>query len=82
MTIPAAITTAFCLDLLLGDPRWLPHPVVGIGRLVHALEEWLDRFPWRRLAGVALTLMTLAVTGLLAWGLLKMAAARTAAPLP
>lgn len=75
MTIPAAITTAFCLDLLLGDPRWLPHPVVGIGRLVHALEEWLDRFPWRRLAGVALTLMTLAVTGLLAWGLLKMAAA-------
>ena len=26
------------LDLFLGDPRWLPHPVVGIGRLISALE--------------------------------------------
>ncbi|OGR34605.1 MAG: cobalamin biosynthesis protein CobD [Desulfuromonadales bacterium GWD2_61_12] len=74
MTLAAAITTAFCLDLLLGDPRWLPHPVVAIGRLVHCLEGWLGRLPWRRLGGVVLTLTTLTVTGLLAWGLLKMTA--------
>lgn len=75
MTIPVAITTAFCLDLLLGDPRWLPHPVVGIGRLVGHLEGWLERFPWRRLTGAVLTVTTVAVTGFLAWGLLWMAAA-------
>lgn len=74
MTIPAAITTAFCLDLLLGDPRWLPHPVVGIGRLVHCLEGWLEFCPWRRLAGVVLTVATVTVTGFLVWGLLQLAA--------
>lgn len=36
--LPAA---AMGLDLLLGDPRRLPHPVVGIGRLISALERLL-----------------------------------------
>jgi len=29
---PEALLIAFLLDLLLGDPRWLPHPVVGMGK--------------------------------------------------
>jgi len=28
------VAAAFLLDLLVGDPRFLPHPVVGIGRLI------------------------------------------------
>jgi adenosylcobinamide-phosphate synthase len=42
------LAVAFGLDLALGDPRWLPHPVRGFGRLV----LWLERL-WRRNASVA-----------------------------
>ncbi len=28
----------FLLDLLLGDPAWMPHPVVGMGRCIDLLE--------------------------------------------
>jgi len=37
------ILAAFGLDLLLGDPRWLPHPVVLIGRVIARGEEFLRR---------------------------------------
>jgi len=35
------IVGAIFLDLLMGDPRWLPHPVVGMGKLISLLEaKW------------------------------------------
>lgn len=40
----AAIITAFSLDLVLGDPRWLPHPVKGIGKLINLLEPTFRRY--------------------------------------
>jgi adenosylcobinamide-phosphate synthase len=39
MTIEQQILLAVVLDLLLGDPRWFPHPVKLIGRLALALES-------------------------------------------
>ncbi len=33
----------FLLDLLLGDPRWLPHPVRAMGAFIRALEKRLRR---------------------------------------
>jgi adenosylcobinamide-phosphate synthase len=33
-----ALLAALALDALAGDPRWLPHPVRGMGRLAQALE--------------------------------------------
>ncbi len=37
---------AFLLDLLLGDPRWLPHPVVLMGKCISGSEKVLRRlFP-------------------------------------
>jgi adenosylcobinamide-phosphate synthase len=33
-----SILIAYILDLILGDPRWLPHPVKGIGWLIKRLE--------------------------------------------
>jgi adenosylcobinamide-phosphate synthase len=71
---PAPLAAAFAADLLLGDPRVLPHPVVGIGRLVAGLERLLyDRFLHRRLTGSLLVVLTLLVTGAFAWGLLALA---------
>ena len=34
-----AFTIGFVMDLLFGDPYWLPHPIRWIGRLI----GWLDR---------------------------------------
>lgn len=36
-----AILCGFALDLLLGDPAWMPHPVVWMGRAISALEGFL-----------------------------------------
>ncbi|MDR1744987.1 MAG: adenosylcobinamide-phosphate synthase CbiB [Planctomycetota bacterium] len=42
----AVLVIAFVLDLLLGDPPWMPHPVVFIGRMISLLEKILRRlFP-------------------------------------
>src|SRR5262245_19197826 len=37
-TISLALIAGFVLDLRLGDPRWLPHPVRLIGRLANWAE--------------------------------------------
>ena len=34
MEILWAALGGFCLDLLLGDPAWMPHPVVLMGRCI------------------------------------------------
>jgi adenosylcobinamide-phosphate synthase len=67
---------AFGLDLLLGDPRGWPHPVVWIGRLIQRCENfWTACLGRSRLAGILLTLSTLLMTGGAAWGLLTLAGA-------
>ncbi|WP_035058348.1 adenosylcobinamide-phosphate synthase CbiB [Desulfuromonas sp. TF] len=69
------IPAAFALDLLLGDPRWLPHPVVYIGACIKWLEGLLtEHVGSRRLAGVLLTALTLAATGAAASVFLYLAA--------
>ena len=32
---------AVALDLILGDPHWMPHPVRWMGRTISALEPFL-----------------------------------------
>ncbi len=55
---------AYLLDLVLGDPRWFPHPVRLIGRFVSSLERLLRLLgpsPARlRASGVFLLLVTCA----------------------
>ena len=54
----AALGAGYGLDLLLGDPAWLPHPVVGFGRAISLGERVLNRggSARRLLCGAALTL--------------------------
>ncbi|WP_298271531.1 adenosylcobinamide-phosphate synthase CbiB [Geobacter sp.] len=67
-----AIIGAVALDLLLGDPRWLPHPVVLIGRLISLLEKLLRRIvAEERAAGVFLLVLTVGATFGIAWGLVR-----------
>ncbi|NTU96644.1 MAG: cobalamin biosynthesis protein [Chlorobiaceae bacterium] len=37
------LVAALLLDLLFGDPRWMPHPVKGIGWFAFAVEKYLRR---------------------------------------
>ena len=57
------ILCALALDLLLGDPRWFPHPVRIIGWFCVRFEAFFRRFsPNKRLAGAATVLAVLAIT--------------------
>jgi adenosylcobinamide-phosphate synthase len=38
------ISFALLADFLVGDPRWLPHPVVLMSRLILWLEDRLRRY--------------------------------------
>lgn len=59
------VLAAFILDLIFGDPSWIPHPVVIIGKLISGLERLLDRGKTPRikmLSGVLLTVITIGVS--------------------
>ncbi|MFR4475801.1 MAG: cobalamin biosynthesis protein [Ruminococcus callidus] len=40
MWILCSTALGFLLDLCFGDPRWLPHPVVLIGKSISRLERF------------------------------------------
>jgi adenosylcobinamide-phosphate synthase len=64
--MPVEVIFGFILDVLLGDPRWLPHPVKLMGKAVSLLERILRRLvPWERLAGMLLVLVIVAGSFLL-----------------
>ena len=68
----AALIAGFLLDLLLGDPEWLYHPVRLIGKYVSFAEKRLrSRGKHLRKKAVILTLstvlLTMAAAGLILW---------------
>ena len=50
------------LDLLLGDPAWLPHPVVGFGRAISFFEHRLNRGSHRKLKGALMAIALIIAT--------------------
>ena len=49
-----ALTLAVTLDMLLGDPLWLPHPVIWMGRAIAWLEPRFRRMTLKPLLSGAL----------------------------
>lgn len=75
MSLEWQILLACALDLLIGDPRWFPHPVRFIGRLALSLEQPMRRaFPSPRVAGIGTVVIVVASTALATWALLRLAA--------
>jgi adenosylcobinamide-phosphate synthase len=69
---PAILCTALLFDLALGDPRWLPHPVVLIGRLINSLDNLSNVLTSQKhLAGILLLAITAGVTGTISWLLIR-----------
>lgn len=78
MTHVLAIFFGFLLDLAFGDPRWLAHPVVGMGRTITWAEKRLraafrDTPQGRRRAGAVLAAALPLVTLVLSCGVLWLA---------
>jgi adenosylcobinamide-phosphate synthase len=67
----ALLVAAFLLDLAVGDPRWLPHPVVSMGKVTSHGETVLRSGNPRRdfLAGMALSLFVIVISASTAWAL-------------
>ncbi len=64
--LTVTVTLAYLLDLIFGDPRWLPHPIKGIGRLAEKLERPLRKtVKNERTAGFIFTMVIISIV----WGL-------------
>jgi adenosylcobinamide-phosphate synthase len=59
-----AIALAYVADLLLGDPVWLPHPVVAMGHFIARSEKLLNKGTHRIAKGAILTFTGVALAAL------------------
>ncbi|HEY2495153.1 MAG TPA: adenosylcobinamide-phosphate synthase CbiB [Paenibacillus sp.] len=66
---------AYVIDLWIGDPRWLPHPVILMGKAIKRIEKWIRRYFSRptalKKAGLLLPIVVVGGSFALTWGLLK-----------
>lgn len=60
------------LDLILGDPMWLPHPVVWFGKAIAACEKKLNRGNFRKAKGAFVAIMLIAIVFALTWFLRRL----------
>ncbi|MBQ3405243.1 MAG: cobalamin biosynthesis protein CobD [Oscillospiraceae bacterium] len=77
MKLPVlAVLLGLILDLIIGDPHGLPHPVAGIGRLISALEKLLRKLlpktpRGERAAGAVLWILVVGVSFALPFFILR-----------
>ncbi len=68
-----ALFGGFLLDLLVGDPHWLPHPIRLIGSLIAKCSKW-NRAELKKGAqfwrGVAMTILVVCLTAVVAAAIL------------
>ena len=68
-----ALFGGFLLDLLVGDPHWLPHPIRLIGGLIAKCSKW-NRVELKKGAqfwrGVAMTILVVCLTAVVAAAIL------------
>ena len=61
--ITIQIIFAYILDLIIGDPEWLPHPIVLIGKVIEILEKGLTRvINNKKVAGIILSFLVVVGT--------------------
>jgi adenosylcobinamide-phosphate synthase len=76
MSLEIQILIALFLGLLFGDPRGFPHPARMMRRFALALEPSMRRMiKSPREAGLVAAVMVIGLSGLAAWGVLRLAAA-------
>lgn len=63
------LIAGYLLDLIFGDPRRLPHPIVGFGNMIFWAERTFNRGACRGLKGCLVALIFPGLVGLAGWGL-------------
>ena len=66
--IPLLVAIVF--DWWLGDPSWLPHPIVGYGKMIAFGEKRLNKDRHRQLKGALMALFLIAAVFVGVWSLL------------
>ncbi|MBN2569245.1 MAG: cobalamin biosynthesis protein CobD [Deltaproteobacteria bacterium] len=68
---PVTLLGAYITDIIIGDPRWFPHPVVIIGRFTRFLEDRLRRSSHfdEKVGGVILWFSVVPATFFVTWGI-------------
>jgi adenosylcobinamide-phosphate synthase len=69
MPLEFIILLSVAIDLIIGDPRWFPHPVKFIGRLALAMERPTRWILPPRIAGIFTVFLVVIVTALVSVGL-------------
>ncbi|MGM1048299.1 MAG: adenosylcobinamide-phosphate synthase CbiB [Bacillota bacterium] len=69
------ICAAYLLDLIIGDPRWIPHPVISIGHSIKRLEKRIRSHVLQpghlKKAGILLPVIIVGGSLLITWALLR-----------
>ena len=61
LTYILPLLMGWVLDLILGDPQWMPHPVVGFGKMIALGEKQLNKSSHRKLKGALLAIFLVAL---------------------
>ena len=67
MTKLLSLLIGWILDLLVGDPQWLPHPVVGFGKMIAFGEHRLNRGLHRKLKGALMAITLIIAVFAVTW---------------
>lgn len=72
------LAAAYILDRIIGDPRWIPHPVIGMGKTISALEKSIrskvSSDKGLLFAGILFPVLIVGGSFLITWALLKLLA--------
>ena len=79
---PTIFLGAYITDILIGDPRWFPHPVVIIGKFINYLEGKIltntplqkkdkGRFPHHKMGGIILWFTVVIPVYSITWGIVN-----------
>ena len=62
-----SLLIGWLLDLVLGDPAWLPHPVVGFGKMIAFGEHRLNKGNHRMLKGAMMSVFLIVLVFAIIW---------------
>ena len=69
MTKTLSLLVGWLLDLVLGDPRQLPHPVVGFGKMIAFGEHRLNKGKNRKVKGALMAITLIILVFLVGWAI-------------
>lgn len=67
MTKAISLLIGWLLDLVLGDPAWVPHPVVGFGKMIAFGERHLNKGNHRMLKGAIMSIFLIVLVFTIIW---------------